>query len=58
MQYASTAAQKSVTLMYKVITSYLTFIDTGCAKLHGELEYCIITFKIELRRKFLFVYPS
>ena len=29
---------------------------TGCAKSHDKIKYCIITFKIELRRNFPFIY--
>ena len=28
----------------------------GCAKSHDKIKYCIVTFKIELHRTFIFIY--
>ena len=35
---------------------FLTLNVTGCTKSHDKIKYCIITFKIELRRNFSFIY--
>lgn len=38
-------------------TQGFTLYATGFAKSHNIVKYCIVTFKIELRRKFASIYP-